>query len=107
MLEGRSIDFEKSFRYEKISSRFPEARLSYEYCTQFIIHRHIEVSLPIAFIIVGDTMPLLRKWSDGLGEEGELLHEEGEFSLMRIKKFSSYSDEISEVYEFFSEFVGG
>lgn len=30
MLEGRSIDFEESFRYEKISSRFPEVRLPYE-----------------------------------------------------------------------------
>ena len=95
MLEGRSIDFEKSFRYEKISSRFPEARFSYEYCTQFIVHGHIEVSLPIALIVVRDAMELFWERSDRLGEESELLHEEGEFSLVCVEKLTLHPDEVS------------
>lgn len=52
-------------------------------------------------------MPFLRKRSDRLGEEAKFLHEEREFSLVCVEKLSPNSDKISEVNEFFREFVSG
>lgn len=107
MLDRRSLDLEESSRFHKIASHFPEFRLAVEHRTEVIIHGHIEVALAIAFIIILHTMPLLRKRTDRLGEEGEFLHEEGEFTFNRTKKFALHSDEVSEVDKFFCEFIGG
>lgn len=52
-------------------------------------------------------MEFFWKRSNCLGKEGELLHEEGEFTFNRTKKFALHSDEVSEVDKFFRKFVGG
>ena len=50
-------------------------------------------------------MELLRKGTYCLGEVCELRDKEGEFSLVSIEEFSSRSDEVTEIDEFFCEFV--
>ena len=105
MFECRSIDFEKSFAREKISSCFPKSTLSYEHRTKFIVHRHIEITLSIAIFIIFESMELLRKWTDRFREKCELRYKESEFSLVGIKKLSLHSDEVTEIDEFFCEFV--
>ena len=52
MLDRRSLDLEKSFCFHKIASHFPEFRLAVEHRTEVIVHRHIEVSLSIALIVI-------------------------------------------------------
>ena len=84
-LDRRSLDFEKSLRLHEVSRHAPELRLAIEHRSKLIIHSHIEVSLAVSLIIVTDTVPLLRKGSDRFREKGELLHKEGELSLMSKK----------------------
>lgn len=106
MLDSGSLDFEESLGLHEVACHLPEFRFAIKHRPKLIIHRHIEISLTIAFIIIFHTMPLLRKGTDGFREESEFFHEEGELSLMRIKELSLHSDEVAEVDKFFGELVG-
>ena len=106
MFECRSIDFEKSSIYEKVASCLPESRFAYEHGTKLIVHRHVEVSLTIALIVISDTMPLLWKGADGFREKCKFFHKKSELSLVCIEELSLHTDKVSEIDELLSKLIG-
>ena len=107
VFDRRCIDFKESSLDHEVPCRRPELGFASEHPSEFIIHCHIEIALTVALVIVFYPMPFLRKRTDRFGEKCELFHEEGEFPLMCIEKFSASTDKVSKIDELFSKFVGG
>ncbi len=76
-----------------------------EHRSEIIIHRHVEVSFSITFVIVLETMPLLWKRTDSLCEECELLGKDGELSFVGVEKFPADPYEVPEIHKFFHKFI--
>ena len=105
-LERRSLDFEESFFLHEVPSCVPEETLPIENMSEIFIHRHIEIALSIALIVIFYTMPLLRERTDRLREEGKAFDKESSLTFMREEGFPFDSDKVSEIDELLCKFVG-
>ena len=63
------------------------------------IHHQIDVTLPVAQLNIGQSVPLLRQRQQVFGEERDFFHMHGEFAGAGAKQISADSDVIAQVEE--------
>lgn len=62
-----------------------------------LVGDEVEVALAIAFLDVGEPMPLLRERAHGLGQERQLVHVNGALARARDERPPRDADEVTQV----------
>src|SRR5206468_3505331 len=96
-LHHRRLDLEEAARVEEGADPTNEPRAHREAPARLGFDDEVHVALPIARLHVLQSLPLLGKWPERLGQERKALHGDRQLSRPRAEHLAVHSDEVAGV----------